>query len=184
MTKSAAFPGLILFAVALLSGHLRTNIAAVTSIIHPFLLSSLPLDHFQPYLADWEAAASKRRTRSTRAAAAAAAQAEAAARGQGVVSRVSSARSDGLATSRVLLCSDRQLREEETDRAGLYWAELKSIGCVNPASWLPLATGSEFTQPRGHSFAQPCKVLFCSRLLEIFRFSMQTEVVGTKLKVV
>ena len=110
MTKSAAFPGLILFAVALLSGHLRTNIAAVTSIIHPFLLSSLPLDdlrHFQPYLADGEAAASKRTTRSTRAAAA---------RGQGVVSRVSSARSVGLATSRVLLCSDRQLREEETDR--------------------------------------------------------------------
>ena len=27
---------------------------------------------------------------------------------------------------------------------------------MNPASLLPLAAGSEFTQPRDHSFVQPC----------------------------
>ena len=32
-----------------------------------------------------------------------------------------------------------------------------ALGCVNPASWLPLATGCEFTQSRDHSFAQPCR---------------------------
>ena len=31
-----------------------------------------------------------------------------------------------------------------------------SLGCVNPASSLPLAAGHEFTQPRAHSFALPC----------------------------
>ena len=30
------------------------------------------------------------------------------------------------------------------------------LGCLNPASWLPLAAGREFTQPRAHSFAQLC----------------------------
>ena len=30
------------------------------------------------------------------------------------------------------------------------WAIRWSLGCVNPASWLPLATGCEFTQPRAH----------------------------------
>ena len=34
-----------------------------------------------------------------------------------------------------------------------------SLGCVNPASWLPLAAGARFTQPRDHSFAQPCTVM-------------------------
>ena len=29
------------------------------------------------------------------------------------------------------------------------------LGCVNPASSLPLAAGRDFTQPRHHSFAQP-----------------------------
>ena len=36
------------------------------------------------------------------------------------------------------------------------WAKERSLGCVNTASWLPLATRLEFTQPRDHSFAQPC----------------------------
>ena len=31
-----------------------------------------------------------------------------------------------------------------------------SISCVNPASWLPLAAGGEFTQPRAHLLADPC----------------------------
>ena len=32
-----------------------------------------------------------------------------------------------------------------------------SLGCVIPASWLPLAAGARFTQPRDHSLANPCK---------------------------
>ena len=36
------------------------------------------------------------------------------------------------------------------------WAKEWSLGCVNPASWLPLAAGREFPQPGDHSFAQPC----------------------------
>ena len=34
-----------------------------------------------------------------------------------------------------------------------------TLGCVNPSSWLPLAAEREFTQPRVHSFAQPCSLL-------------------------
>ena len=34
--------------------------------------------------------------------------------------------------------------------------QIATLGCVNPASWLCLAAGGEFTQPRDHSFAQPC----------------------------
>ena len=36
------------------------------------------------------------------------------------------------------------------------WTKNWTLGCVNPASTLPLAAGGEFTQPRDHSFAQPC----------------------------
>ena len=36
------------------------------------------------------------------------------------------------------------------------WAKEWALGCVNPASWLPLAAGGEFTQPRAHSFAHLC----------------------------
>ena len=35
-------------------------------------------------------------------------------------------------------------------RSAKRWA----LGCVNPTSWLPLATGREFTQPRAHLIAQ------------------------------
>ena len=31
-----------------------------------------------------------------------------------------------------------------------------SLGCVIPASWLPLAAGARFTQPRDHCLADPC----------------------------
>ena len=31
-----------------------------------------------------------------------------------------------------------------------------SLGCVNPSSWLPVATGNEFTQPRACLLADPC----------------------------
>ena len=31
-----------------------------------------------------------------------------------------------------------------------------ALGCVNPASWLPLAAGREFTQPRDHLMAHLC----------------------------
>ena len=34
-----------------------------------------------------------------------------------------------------------------------------ALGCVNPASWLPLAAGGEFTQPRAYLLADPCMVL-------------------------
>ena len=35
------------------------------------------------------------------------------------------------------------------------WAIRWSLGCVNPASWLPLTTWGEFTQPRAHLLAIP-----------------------------
>ena len=39
-----------------------------------------------------------------------------------------------------------------------------TLGCVNPATWLPLATGrQEFTQPRAHLLVQ-----LCIRLAPIF----------------
>ena len=38
-------------------------------------------------------------------------------------------------------------------------AEEWSLGCVIPASWLPLATGACFTQPRDHSLADPCTIV-------------------------
>ena len=33
---------------------------------------------------------------------------------------------------------------------------------MNPASWVSLGTGGEFTQPRAHSFAQLCIVGHCA----------------------
>ena len=39
-----------------------------------------------------------------------------------------------------------------TQRLAIRWV----ISCVNPASWLPLATKREFTQPRAHLLAQLC----------------------------
>ena len=42
-------------------------------------------------------------------------------------------------------------------KANLYvqgWAKGWALGCVNPASWLPLAARHEFTQPRAHLIAQ------------------------------
>ena len=47
------------------------------------------------------------------------------------------------------------------------WANEWSLGCMNPASLLPLATGSEFTQPRAHLLADPCTVLFAHLSPEI-----------------
>ena len=34
-----------------------------------------------------------------------------------------------------------------------------TVGCVNPASWLPLAVGRKFTQPRAQLLADPCTCL-------------------------
>ena len=34
------------------------------------------------------------------------------------------------------------------------WTLRLALGCVNPASWLPLAAGHEFTQPRDHLIAK------------------------------
>ena len=31
-----------------------------------------------------------------------------------------------------------------------------ALGCVNPDSWLPLAAGGEFTQPRANLLTEPC----------------------------
>ena len=36
------------------------------------------------------------------------------------------------------------------------WAETWALSCVNPAPWLPLAAGREFTQPRARLIAQLC----------------------------
>ena len=36
------------------------------------------------------------------------------------------------------------------------WAIWWALGCVKPASWLPLAAGREFTQPRACLIAQLC----------------------------
>ena len=33
----------------------------------------------------------------------------------------------------------------------------RALGCVNPASWFSLAAEGEFTQPRAHLLADPCK---------------------------
>ena len=35
-------------------------------------------------------------------------------------------------------------------------AERWALGCVNPTSWLSLASWREFTQPRAHLLANPC----------------------------
>ena len=35
-----------------------------------------------------------------------------------------------------------------------------SLGCVNPASLLRLAMGSEFMQPRAHLLADPCTEVY------------------------
>ena len=37
-------------------------------------------------------------------------------------------------------------------------AKERSLGCVIPGSWLPLAAGARFTQPRDHSLANHCAV--------------------------
>ena len=37
------------------------------------------------------------------------------------------------------------------------WTKEWSLGCVIPASWLLLAVGARFTQPRDHSFNLPCR---------------------------
>ena len=42
------------------------------------------------------------------------------------------------------------------------WAKELNLGCVNPASWLPLASGGEFMQPTAHLLADPCIVDFIS----------------------
>ena len=36
------------------------------------------------------------------------------------------------------------------------WAKERTLSCVNPASWLPLVTGREFTQPRARFIAKLC----------------------------
>ena len=47
--------------------------------------------------------------------------------------------------------------ERDQDRPVLQGSAKRwTLGCVNPASWLSLAAGDEFTQPTAHSFAQPC----------------------------
>ena len=33
-----------------------------------------------------------------------------------------------------------------------------ALGCVNLASWLPLAAGGEFPKPRAHLLADPCRI--------------------------
>ena len=38
------------------------------------------------------------------------------------------------------------------------WSIRRVLGCVNPASWLPLAAGCEFTQPRAHLIAHLCSL--------------------------
>ena len=40
--------------------------------------------------------------------------------------------------------------------AGNWLNKRWSLGCVNPASWLPLAAVGDFTQPRAHLLADPC----------------------------
>ena len=35
-----------------------------------------------------------------------------------------------------------------------------ALGCVNPASRLPLVAGGKFMEPKARSFAQPCRVIY------------------------
>ena len=53
------------------------------------------------------------------------------------------------------------------DNVTLIYRDLQkgALGCVNPASWLPLAAGGEFKQPRAHLLANPC--IICKRLAKI-----------------
>ena len=43
------------------------------------------------------------------------------------------------------------------------WWEL---GCVNPASWLSLAAGGQFTQPRTHLLSECCRAELSCRVCE------------------
>ena len=52
---------------------------------------------------------------------------------------------------------DVQFLAEGTHTHKQCWAKEWSLGCVNPASSLPMAAGRKFTQPWDHSFPQPCK---------------------------
>ena len=45
--------------------------------------------------------------------------------------------------------------EPDPDRGIYSGAKECTLGCVNPAYWLPQATRGEFTQPKAHSFALP-----------------------------
>ena len=45
------------------------------------------------------------------------------------------------------------------------WAKMWALGCVNPASWLPLALGCKFTQPRTHLIAHFCTVAQVSYII-------------------
>ena len=49
---------------------------------------------------------------------------------------------------------------------GIGSAKRWTQGCVNPASWLPLATGGMFTQPRAHLLPDPCTCVLQAKLLQ------------------
>ena len=45
-----------------------------------------------------------------------------------------------------------------------------ALGCMNPASWLPMAMGREFTQPRDYlTIAQPCSPNCTSKHFNLWR---------------
>ena len=64
-----------------------------------------------------------------------------------------------VASQKIDLQSMKEIKiGQETNLQG--WAKEWTLGCVNPASKLPLAAGGELTQPGAYSFAQPCTI-FC-----------------------
>ena len=66
-------------------------------------------------------------------------------------SRASERADSGGASIRLLARAARAIQ-------GSASAERWTLGCVNPASWLPMAAGGELTQPRAraHLLADPC----------------------------
>ena len=52
------------------------------------------------------------------------------------------------------------------------WAIRWSLGCVNPASWIPLDAGREFTEPRAHHIGQLCAMMVAQTVLSLTHFAI------------
>ena len=62
--------------------------------------------------------------------------------------------------------SEEVLRVSDVQGSAKRW----TLVCVIPASWLPLAVGREFTQPRTHLMAQLCRHEFIHPSFQLHNF--------------